>query len=238
MEITKREIIASVSIIAIMLLIGVLLFGSVTEAKMDANERYNKAVKIENTELFQYGMDTNIGYAFIYGNLTALDPVSYPDVEGEYLSIQKVKERYTRHTRTVTTTVNGETTTRTEEYWTWDVVGRESKTAERVEFCGVEFNSSQFKLPHRPHIETIKESSKIRYKYYGSEISHKGTIFTDLRDGNIEEKGVSFYKNKDIDEAFKSLTSSLPLFIFWIVWIILIGVLVYGFYYLDNKWLH
>ena len=60
-EITKREILASISIIAVMILIGVLISSKISEAQMDKNEIYNKAVKIENVDLFQYGMDTNVG---------------------------------------------------------------------------------------------------------------------------------------------------------------------------------
>ena len=108
-EITKREILASISIIAVMILIGVLISGKISEHQMDENEVYNKAVKIESTDLFQYGMDTNIGNAFVYGDLEAVDTVTYPEIGGEYMYVKKVKERYTEHTKQVahTKTVNG-----------------------------------------------------------------------------------------------------------------------------------
>ena len=92
-EITAREIIASISIIAIMLLFGVLIHGKISEHQMDINEIYNKAVKIENGDLFQYGMDTNIGNAFVYGELKAVDTVTYPEIGGEYMYVEKIKER-------------------------------------------------------------------------------------------------------------------------------------------------
>lgn len=66
-EITKREILASVSIIAIMLLIGVIIAGKISESQLDANEKYNKSIKIDTLDLFEYGMRTNIGNAFVYG---------------------------------------------------------------------------------------------------------------------------------------------------------------------------
>lgn len=40
-----------------------------------------------------------------------------------------------------------------------------------------------------------------------------------------------------INETVDRLESDFALWLFWIVWIILIGVCVYGFYYLDNEWL-
>ena len=90
-EITAREIIASIVIIFIMLLIGVTISNKMQESRLDRNEIYNKAVKIETSELFQYGMRTNVGSAFVSGTLEAVDPVSYPEIEGEYLYLEKVK---------------------------------------------------------------------------------------------------------------------------------------------------
>ena len=43
-EITKREILASVSIVAVMILIGVLISFKISEHQADQNEIYNKAV--------------------------------------------------------------------------------------------------------------------------------------------------------------------------------------------------
>ena len=94
MEITKREVLASVSIVAVMLLIGFLISGKIQNSIMDNNERYNKAVKIEDEELFRYGMDTNVGNAFVYGELEAVDTVTFPEIGGEYMYVEKEEEHY------------------------------------------------------------------------------------------------------------------------------------------------
>lgn len=52
MEITKREILASISIITIMILFGILISTKISEYQMDKNEIYNKAVKIEDQSMF------------------------------------------------------------------------------------------------------------------------------------------------------------------------------------------
>ena len=136
MEIKPREIIASISIIAIMMLIGVLIHGKIEEAQLDANEKYNKAVKIESTDLFQYGMDTNVGNAFVYGDLLAVDTVTFEEIGGEYIYVKKVEERYERHERTVTKEdKDGNTYTETEVYYSWDTEHTESKHANEVMFC-------------------------------------------------------------------------------------------------------
>ena len=239
-EITKREIIASISIIAVMILIGVLISGKISEHQMDKNEVYNKAVKIESTDLFQYGMDTNVGNAFVYGDLKAVDTVTYPEIGGEYMYVEKVKEKYTIHTRQVahTRTVNGKSQTyyTTETYWTWDRVSSEDKKCKEISFCGITFKSNKFDIPGTDYIDTIKESSHIRYKYYGTGTKFTGTIFTELKDKTISDN-TNFYNNMNIEETVERLESGSGEIVFWILWIILMVVCIFGFYYLDNKWL-
>ena len=239
-EITKREIIASISIIAVMILIGVLISGKISEHQMDKNEVYNKAVKIENTNLFQYGMDTNVGNAFVYGDLKSVDTVTYPEIGGEYMYVKKVKERYTKHTRQVahTRTVNGKSQTyyTTETYWTWDRVSSEDKKCKEISFCGITFKSNKFDIPGTDYIDTIKESSHIRYKYYGTGTKFTGTIFTELKDKTISDN-TNFYNNMNIEETVERLESGNGEIVFWILWIILIIICVFGFYYLNNNWL-
>lgn len=237
-EITKRELLASVSIIAIMLLIGVLISGKISEAQLDANEKYNKAIKIDTLDLFEYGMRTNIGTAFVYGTLEAVDTVTYPEIGGSYMYIEKIKEKYTKHTRTVSDYDDdgnkiGE---HEEEYWTWDRVDSECLKCEEISFLGHIFTSDKIDIPGDHYIDTIKESSKIRYKYYGVDVSFVGTIFTDLRFDTITNN-TPFYVNMTIEQTVKHLETGSYVVFFWIFWIILTGFCVYGFYYADNNWL-
>ena len=236
-EITKREIIASISIIAMMILIGVLISGKISEHQIDKNVVYNKAVKIENTDLFQYGMDTNVGNAFVYGDLEAVDTVTYPEIGGEYMYVEKVEEHYNMHTETYTTTDSeGNTQVHTRTYWSWDYAGSEDIKCKEISFCGITFKSNKFDIPGTDYIDTIKESSHIRYKYYGTGTKFTGTIFTELNDKTISDN-TNFYNNMNIEETVERLESGGGEIVFWILWIILIIVCVFGFYYLDNKWL-
>lgn len=235
--ITKREILASVSIAAIMLLIGILISSKISEYQMDKNEVYNKAVKIKSQDMFEYGMKTNIGNAFVYGDLKAVDTVTYPEIGGEYMYVKKVKEVYTEHTRTVVQKVGKATTTRVETYWTWDKVGSEDKTCKEISFCGVTFPSNKIDLPNTDYIDTIKESSHVRYKYHGTGVIYTGTIFTKLKDKTIKDRS-PFYNNLDIKQTTEYVTDRGEWnAFFWIMWILLTGGLVYGFYRIDNQWL-
>jgi hypothetical protein len=240
MEITKREILVSIAIVCIMILFGVLISAAINTSLMEKYQDYNTALQIESDkDLFEYGMRTNIGNAFVYGGLKAVDTVTYEEIGGAYSYVEKVKERYTMHTRTVTKTrtVNGKTQsyTTTETYWTWDRIDSWSKNSEKIAFLGVEFDYGTIKFPPSNYITTIKESGHIRYKYYGAPTECEGTLYAKLGDNTITN--VSFYNNTSIDKTIDMLQSNWQIVLFWIGWVLLTGGLVVGFYFIDNKWL-
>lgn len=247
MEITKREIIISVAIAAVMLIVGFLISGKITDMQNDKNAEYQKAVHIEDSELFQYGMDTNVGNAFVYGDLQAVDTVTFDEIGGEYLHVEKIEERYERHEREVTETDSeGKKHTKIEVYYEWETEDRESKHSENIMFCGIEFPYDKIPYSLDNHIKTIKsdreyswksgEYVKVRFKYYGTPAKHTGTIYTRLSDGTISDSS-QFFKDYTIEQALDSCTSGIWNIVFWIVWIILILFCVGGFCELDNWWL-
>lgn len=236
MKITNREIIVSIAIVAAMLIIGFFISDKIADYENDKNDEYQKAVHIEDNELFQYGMDTNIGNAFVYGDLEAVDTVTFDEIGGEYMFVEKVKERYTMHTRTYTVRVGKTLQTRVQTYWTWDRVGSEKIKCNEIKFCGIIFKSNKVEFPPSEYVNMIKESSHIRYKYYGVPTKHTGTIYTKLSDGTISDNS-RFFEDYTIDEALDKCTAANETVLFWFVWIILTGGFVAGFYYLDNQWL-
>lgn len=145
--------------------------------------------------------------------------------------------RQVKHTRTV----NGKSQTyyTTEVYYTWDKVDSDSKTCKCITFCNVEFSSSKIRFPDAQHIATLYETSKDRWKYYGTDAEHKGTVFAQLKDHTIQEE-TKFYENKNIEETVETLSKEGMIFsiLFWVFWIALIIGIVCGFYYLNNEWLN
>lgn len=239
-ELTVREAVFSIAIFFLMLMLGFFLSEKVASSLDEQNQEYYQAVKIdEDTEVFQYGMRTNIGNAFVSGVLEAVDPVTYPELSGEYAYVEKVKEKYTKHTKTVyEKDKNGKIIgSHKETYWTWDVVGREDIHCNRILFLGAEFDYGKIPFPDSYYLETIKESSNIRYKYYGVDISYQGAIYADLRDKTVND--AVFVKGCNAREAEERLVSSgkAALVAFWIFWIVLTGCAIYGFCYFDNRWL-
>ena len=241
MEITKREVLFSIVIICVMLIIGIIISGNINDAVMEKQQEYSTALQINNDkDLFEYGMRTNVGNAFVYGELKAVDTVTFDEIGGEYSYVEKVKERYTRHTRTVTKTktVNGKTQTytETEVYWTWDEVDSWDKHSEKITFLDVEFDYGAINFPHERHIDTQDGGYHIRYVYYGAPTYSIGTIYTNLKDGTISNY-TTMYHHCTIEEALEIKTSDFGTIFFWICWIFLTGGAVCGFYYIDNRWL-
>lgn len=243
MKITKREKIASIAIVSVMMIIGFFISSKIMDYKNDKNAEYQKAVQIEDSELFQYGMDTNIGNAFVFGKLEAVDVVTFDEIGGEYLWIEKIEEHYNPHTRIVTKTRTNaqgktETYTETETYYSWDYHDSWEKHSSRIRFCGQEFDYGKIALPSGEYIDTIKESflSNVRYKYYGVSKEYTGTIYTRLLDGTISEQS-NFFTDCNPEQALKHYTSGGETILFWVVWVILIAGCVVGFCYFDNRWL-
>lgn len=237
MEITKREILVSVTIVAVMMILGFVIAGWLDAYQIEKNQEYYTALQITDPDLFKYGMDTSVGNAFVYGTLQAVDPVTYPDIGGDYLYAKKVEEHYNMHTSTVTTTDGkGHVSTRVVTYWSWDYADEEDIHSQRVRFLDMEMDYSKIQMPVSEYIDTIYKSAHVRFEYYAVPSECKGTIYADLRDGTISD-GSEFMINTDIESALKEKTFSMT-WLFGIFWIILTAGVVYGFYYLDNDWLN
>ena len=240
MEIKKREVIASVVIVALMLIIGFAISEKIRQSLLEDYQVYDTAAQVDDKELFEYGMETNVGYSFVYGELKTLDPVSYPEVSGKYSYIKKEEQEYRQHSRTVTKTYTdskGKTHTKTEieYYWTWDTMRTESKTATKISFLDVEFAYEKIPFPSSHQIDIVKTGYHRRNVYYGTETDFQGTLFTSLKENTINN--TKFYKDQTIAEAIENLEKGSEIVIFWVLWILLIIGLVIGFYYLENKWL-
>lgn len=240
--ITKREILVSVAITLILIGLGFLISSGIENGINEENEKYYKALKIENDEdIFKYAIKTNVGYTLAQGKVQAIDGISIEDIDGKYFYIKKEKEKYTKHTREVehTKTIGNETYTyyTTEEYWTWDYVGEEKWHIEKFKFLNKEFNYGIIKFDNLSYKETKQTDYYTRYNFYIIPIEFEGTLFTYINNNTINEN--TFYENNTIENIIKQKESEAEGFkiLFWTVWIIFIGFVDFGYMYLDNNYL-
>lgn len=238
-EITKREIIASIAITAIMITIGLFISRSIDQTNLESAKKYDTAIKIDNnTDLFQHCMNTNAGRSFIYGDMIALDTVTYPEIGGEYMYVRKIKEEWKIVRYEKIYDDNGKVIDE-KPVWDWVEVYRDSIHCEKIEFCGLTFDYDLINTPGASYITTQYENWRdVRYIYYGEETRHTGTLYTHLQDGTISQKN-RFYDDCNIGETIQILKNNdkVTKFLVWFLWIILTVAVNVGFFALENNYL-
>lgn len=245
MEITKREVLFSTVIVALMVMLGISISRPILNRALNKSLRIVSSVAVKDSAGFDYIGRTDVGNFIAEGNIITIDPVSIEDIEGKYSKIKKVKEEYRRHTEEVTEVdSNGKTHTRTRVYWRWDVVGREIWKADSVLFYGKRYSYKD--ICYSPYLEYLKTieperkffQNKTRYKYFVSPTNERGSIM-----GNVSDKTYSdmkFIRNISIDEILEKSENNInngPIG-FWAVWILLTIGMVIAFCSMENKWLY
>lgn len=244
MEITKREILFSITILCGMIGLGVILSRPIISSTTEKAFNIISAVQIKDSVKFDYIRRTNVGDFLAEGKLITDDPVSIEDIAGQYSKIKKNKEEYRKHTRTVTETDSkGNVHTRQETYWTWDVVKTWTWESKRVNFLGKTFSPSDIGYNfYTKYQETIDPHdgvfhTDIRYKYYTCPVETCGVMRGVATDKTF--KNLRFEEKNTIANIIKKANNQIkgaPIG-FWIFWgLLTVGVIVL-FYYFDNKWL-
>lgn len=237
MEITKREIIVCVAIIAMWICTTVGIDHLVTQSASDKAIKYEQAVHVESSDMFSYAINTNLGDVLTYGWVKTIDPVGYDEIGKKYMSASYVKEKHTMHTRIVThSNGKGGVYTTTQIYYTWDVVDGDQVTSKNVNYLGQKIPTKEIHID-KEYIKTVKDGFDIRYKYYGIPKNFKATMFINANGkANVE----STYKDKNIEEVIKDRWKSIKSAhaITWIISMISMCLTVFAFVYLDNDWLN
>lgn len=200
--------------------IGLAIKGGIDTWQMERNAKFNKALRIESDEAYKYAADTNAGNAYGYGQMEALNPVTVAEIGGAYISLSRVKEHYTMHTRTYTTTDGkGHTQVHTEVYWSWDEVERRSWHSDTVRFKGIEIRFDEISGIGQHYISTIRIDSDDRYVFRGAGGTLEGTVFGNMTGGTV--KDAVFHEGADIESAAKADVSTDFGIVFAIIWIVI-----------------
>ena len=219
----KKNILALLIIIVIMLALSFEICMEMMDYHNSQNEQYDNALIIEDENSFREGINKSKGYAFAYGELKALDPVSIPELPGEYSYIRVEEQKYQKHTQTLMKTTfdaNGTPTQKivNDTYYSWDTVKTEKKYSKRISFLNVEFDYGQIPFSDCSEIKTIKIEKDFRIVYYGATAKEKGTLYTNMSNETIKDP--VFYNNTTIEETKNKLGSGQEIMTFWIFWII------------------
>ena len=266
MEITKRKILVSIIGIVILLSIGLLIDNFITYQSIKKQELYNKTLKIDNDkDTFKYAIDTDIGNVLVSGKFNVDNGVKFDELKQDYMAIQKKTEKYTRHKREVCNKCGEKTCCHTKVYYTWDTIGTKNKYVDTIVFLNINFSFNQFsnyeykRLNLNSDVVSDKYRNKIRqnciyddnnffnmvgklrYKYYVVVKSFNGSVLAKAKNKTLEPINESKIRishntiNKIVEETKKEII--VIKVVFWIIYIILIGVAVGYFIYQDNYYL-
>ena len=249
MVITKREMLVSIAIVAVMLFLGILISDRIEDSNMQYVKELETATRIDANYAFDYGMRTNVGNTLAYGELTAIDPVSFPELTESFLYVSRTKERYTQHTRVV----NNGKTEKTETYWRWDNAGQDVLISDYVLFLGKEIATSCLRLPSSHSLclssevivdgvdirgNYIYESNRVRYSYDYVPVQFQCTMHCNLSNESIGDTA-EIFQHQTIQEVInaQSKLSEMSTIAFWIGWVVVICLFVFGFYVMENHWI-
>ena len=220
---------------------------AILQGAVSKSESYRTATVIENTDQFYYGMDTNFGNVLVYGDVSSNSSVTYDEIGGGFIYIEKNKEEYTRHTRTVTKTdSNGKKRTETEVYYTWDHVWSDRRHVEEIH--GRTFPYESIELPaERLNLDSVGVDNRMNYIYVGSDDRYyynvvpmpmTGTIYTSLQNGMINDSSALF-RDMTPEQVIAHMEQNETIYtvVFWVIWVLLTCGAVCAFLYLENKWL-
>lgn len=241
-EITKRELLASIIIIFIMTGLGFLVASKIHDSVSVANERYFKSLKIDNDEeMFNYTISTEVGNVLSFGTVQAIGSVSDEMIEGEFFALMKKEEHYVQKTRTVTyTDSNGVSRTRTEVYYEWEEKNREYDRVDSFTYLGREFTHDDIKIDNYAYLTTEKNHflSDVRYKFYIIPLEQDITLFAVAKDKTIQDTQVHYSQSIEQIIDYKEREADVAVIVFWVVWVLLTIGAVIGFVALDNRYLN
>lgn len=234
-----REILAAVILLAIMIGIGLGIFFSFSEWSREGIRKYEVAYKTNSADEFNHAKVTKLGSIMANGEFSTIDPVSDERVDGMYMKIKVITERYTQHTRTYT---DSKGKTQIETYYEWDHYGVHESIASKFIFFGNEGLVSEIPDLYEKK-ETVYDGNTIfplvgdlRYQYYVIPEKFEGTGFWIF--GN-EEHLKEVWRDKTPEEVVKEYQANA--FVGPITFAIIWGILTLGgtivFISFDNDWL-
>lgn len=241
-EITPREAIFSVTIASVLFLIGFLVATRIEHGVNQRNLQYRQAAKISEPDEFSTAMQTDVGNAFVEGQFSAVDTVTHGKLGGEWLFIEAVYRKYTRHTRVVhytTTDGKGHTRhhTRTEVYWTWDRYDSETLHSKKVNYIGTEFAYGKFSYSGVSRVyREVPNGFHRRIDFEMIRPRFRAAAYTKLERDTLSDKTV-LYDRETIESLYGDFTHSIAVAVFWWVWAIFSALVIYAFVALENWWL-
>lgn len=254
----------SILIFLLSLFLGIIISNGIEDAFVGKNDKYKTAVHLDTDSLFNHALTTHAGYAMINADVEAVDSVTLEELDGDFVYIEKIKQRYTQHTRIVSyscgTSKAPRTCTRTETYWTWDTVKRntyhidnytingytvdfdeiehysETRAGDSIvgdSIDGAPVRSSMFSGTRWFEVNKGFFSSRYRYGYNVVKLEdvEDGSMFVNFVDGNMEPGDSRYDAYEDLTlEELAVELENSPVGFQILSWVLVIGLTGGGIY--------
>ena len=242
-SITVRELLISIIILVVFLLVGIGISSLIKSSALEEEEKYLKAYKLNNdNDMWNYITDTEIGSVLAAGTACIIDGVTMDGIEGNYWSMRKEIQKYTKHTEEVRheREVGDRTEVyyTTETYWSWDTIDTHTITGTKFDFLGKEYNVGDFGIGNAKYYLTTTDAGyHLRYVYYVTPAAISGVLYTEILHGQYNHS--IWYANSSIDNVLNQKSADFILFdiIFWIIWIFFLCIVIVIYLYKDNEYL-
>lgn len=222
-SIRKRPV-YSIILLIILIPLGFLLAAGIKKGEEKRVDKFKREVILIKDKGRM--ADLKNGEFIAEGNIVALDPQSLPEIPGRYISLRKIEEKYTHHTRIRNTTDSeGRSHSHVESYYSWDRIGVWEYKASRVSFLGREFKIEDINFSHSPYPDnslTRKIDKNTRYVYY----TYPESTPTGILKGRIENgipHNLVFKKDRTITKEVEKMMKRgrKEVIGFWATWSLL-----------------
>lgn len=161
----NKKLALSLAVIAgavFLISIGIWIENKILDGAERKAQMYQTAIQTQNDKEFNYSIDTQQGKILAQVTVKPVDLVKFDEMDREFVKVNKTKERYTQHERTVcetkyrTESVYDSTThsytteevpyeeCHQETYYSWDEVDRWEKSAQKVDMAGRQYGIDMF----------------------------------------------------------------------------------------------
>ena len=211
-------------IFLLMLLVGMYFARKERERAADNSANYRKALTIERIPDFNYGMRTNVGYAFVHGIVSAINPINPAWLDREILAYKIITEEYREHIDYVPVThfdKNNTPFTKTEirKHYSWDTIKTEENHVDQIKFRDLTLGYNVINLPEPKYEKTETIGFNIRNKYFVLNNDLEGSIFTYLTRNGISENSKFFEGLSAANAKIKAIKDEINrVKTFWILW--------------------
>lgn len=182
--------------LSLMIFLGIKIYSYNSDNYHSLFNQYESAIQISTNDQLAYALDSYSSTALICGKMSTQNPVSFEEIDGEFISIVRYEEEHVSYMRKVgAKRLSGNT---------WSTKDAEFIHSNNVNLLGIEFPSDSFNFDYYEPINlenNLKNeyrknsiyiegnclyiSDTLRYRYEAIPSSLEGTFFVNIEDNTI-----------------------------------------------------